>query len=55
MNEEQKRLVKKADESLQAAQLLSEQKMFGFAASRAYYSMFCIARAQEFVTTGSEL
>jgi len=45
MSEEQKLLVEKAKESLKAAQLLSESEMHGFAASRAYYSMFYIAQA----------
>ncbi len=45
MTEEQARLVEKAKESLAAAHLLSDQIMFGFAASRAYYSMFYIAQA----------
>ncbi|MGB3769448.1 MAG: HEPN domain-containing protein [Phormidesmis sp.] len=45
MNTEQKRLIEKAKESLRAAQLLSESSMHGFAASRAYYSMFYIAQA----------
>lgn len=45
VNEEQAFLATKAKESLQAAQLLSDQQMYGFAASRAYYSMFYIAQA----------
>lgn len=45
MTEEQALLTEKAKESLKAAQLLSDQSMYGFAASRAYYSMFYIAQA----------
>lgn len=45
MTEEQALLVEKAKESLKAAQLLSDESMYGFAASRAYYSMFYIAEA----------
>ena len=45
MSEEQTLLIEKAKESLKAAQLLSDETMHGFAASRAYYSMFYIAQA----------
>lgn len=45
MNEPQTLLVEKAKESLKAAQILSDENMYGFAASRAYYSMFYIAQA----------
>ena len=45
MNEEQKLLLQKALESLQAAQLLTDENLYGFAASRAYYTMFYIAQA----------
>ena len=45
MNEEQALPVDKAKESLKAAQLLSNENMYGFAVSRAYYSMFYIAQA----------
>ncbi len=45
MSEEQAALVEKAKESLEAARLLSDQTMYGFAASRGYYSMFYIAQA----------
>ena len=45
MSEEQMILVEKARESLKAAHLLSDQTMYGFAASRGYYSMFYIAQA----------
>ncbi|MEL6551857.1 MAG: HEPN domain-containing protein [Cyanobacteria bacterium J06621_11] len=45
MNEEQTLLIAKAKESLQAARLLSDQQMYGFSASRAYYSMFYVAQA----------
>jgi uncharacterized protein (UPF0332 family) len=45
MSDEQRLLIEKSQESLQAAQLLSEKSMYGFAASRAYYSMFYVAQA----------
>ena len=45
MSEEQKLLIEKAEESWKAAKILSESAMHGFAASRAYYSMFYIAQA----------
>jgi uncharacterized protein (UPF0332 family) len=45
MSDEQKLLIEKAKESLQAAQILSDESMYGFAASRAYYSMFYVAQA----------
>ena len=45
MSEEQTLLVEKATESLKAAKLLSEETMYGFAASRAYYSLLYIAKA----------
>lgn len=37
--------LRKADESLEAAELLSEKGYIGFAASRAYYAMFYAASA----------
>lgn len=45
MTNEQRLLTEKAKESLRAARLLSDSSMHGFAASRAYYSMFYIAQA----------
>ena len=45
MNEEQKLLLQKAQESLKAAQLLADQYLYVVAASRAYYTMFYIAQA----------
>ncbi|MEL7224660.1 MAG: HEPN domain-containing protein [Cyanobacteria bacterium P01_D01_bin.36] len=45
MREAQKLLLEKAKESLRAAELLSNETMYGFAASRAYYSMFYVAQA----------
>ncbi|MEL6469893.1 MAG: HEPN domain-containing protein [Cyanobacteria bacterium J06623_4] len=45
MNESQALLVEKARESLKAAKILSDESMYGFATSRAYYSMFYIAQA----------
>lgn len=45
MTPEQAALLHKADESLQAAQLLAGQNFHGFAVSRAYYAMYYIAEA----------
>jgi len=45
MTPHQLALRKKAADSLQAAQLLAEQKFYDFAISRAYYTMFYIAQA----------
>ncbi len=45
MTEEQDRLIMQARESLAAAVLLHEAGHHGFAASRAYYVMFCVAEA----------
>lgn len=45
MTEEQKALIEKAKESLQAALLLKEQGYFDFAVSRAYYAMFYLAES----------
>jgi uncharacterized protein (UPF0332 family) len=42
---EQDAFVNKAEESLQAAQLLAGQGFYNFAVSRAYYTMFYIASA----------
>lgn len=45
MTDQQRALVEKAEQSLQAARLLQEHGQFSFAASRAYYSMFYLAEA----------
>ena len=45
MSPEQAALIKKANDSLQAAQLLLDQDFYDFSVSRAYYSMFYIAEA----------
>jgi uncharacterized protein (UPF0332 family) len=45
MNEEIEALLKKADESIKAAKLLSDNGLFGFAVSRAHYAMFYIVSA----------
>ncbi|MEO0457712.1 MAG: HEPN domain-containing protein [Cyanobacteria bacterium P01_A01_bin.114] len=45
MNAEQRLLLQKAEESMQAAQLLADNSLYDFAASRAYYTMFYIAQA----------
>ena len=45
MMSQQLALLKKASESLQAAQLLAEQEFYSFAVSRAYYAMFYVAQA----------
>jgi len=45
MNPQIQDLLHKADESLQAAKLLSREKYYDFAASRAYYTMFYVAQA----------
>ncbi len=42
---EQKALLDKAKESLEAAELLAKNEYFDFAVSRAYYCMFYIAEA----------
>jgi len=42
---EQIALLKKAAESLRAAELLATNELFDFAASRAYYTMFYVAEA----------
>jgi uncharacterized protein (UPF0332 family) len=45
MTPEQGLLLKKAEDSLRAAELLSVNGLYDFAASRAYYTMFYIAQA----------
>ena len=45
MTREQMELLIQAQDSLAAARLLQEQGYFGFAASRAYYTMFYVAEA----------
>lgn len=45
MTPEQQALLTKADESLQAARLLTQEGFHGFAVSRAYYAMLYIAEA----------
>ena len=45
MKPEQTALLKKAGESLRAAQLLATNELLDFAASRAYYTMFYVAEA----------
>ncbi len=45
MNPQIQDLLHKADESLQAAKLLSREKYYDFAASRTYYTMFYVAQA----------
>jgi uncharacterized protein (UPF0332 family) len=45
MNPQIQDLLHKADESLQAAKLLSREEYYDFAASRAYYTMFYVAQA----------
>jgi uncharacterized protein (UPF0332 family) len=42
---EQIALLRKAAESLRAAELLATNELFDFAASRAYYTMFYVAEA----------
>jgi uncharacterized protein (UPF0332 family) len=42
---EQTALIRKAEASLPAAQLLAEQRFYDFAVSRAYYTMFYVASA----------
>ncbi|MGI0480736.1 HEPN domain-containing protein [Geminocystis sp. CENA526] len=39
------KLIEKAKESLKASELLLENKLYNFAGSRAYYTMFYIAEA----------
>ncbi len=45
MKPEQISLLRKAAESLRAAELLATNELFDFAASRAYYTMFYVAEA----------
>ena len=45
MTDSQIGLILKARESLQAANLLAEKEHWGFAASRAYYTMFYVCEA----------
>ena len=45
MTEQQRALIDKAEQSLQVARLLQEHGHHGFAASRAYYTMFYLAEA----------
>jgi uncharacterized protein (UPF0332 family) len=45
VTEQQRALVDKASDSLQAARLLHEHGQHSFAASRAYYAMFYLAEA----------
>lgn len=45
MTPEQDALVRKAHDSLRGAQVLASQKLFDFAVSRAYYTMFYVAEA----------
>ncbi len=45
MKPEQTALLRKAGESLRAAQLLATNELLDFAASRAYYTMFYVAEA----------
>lgn len=45
MTLEQEALVRKAEDSLRGAQVLASQKLFDFAVSRAYYTMFYVAEA----------
>jgi uncharacterized protein (UPF0332 family) len=45
MTPEQDALLRKAERSLEAADLLASQGFFDFAASRAYYTMFYVAEA----------
>lgn len=45
MTPDQAALLRKAHSSLQAAKLLAGEKLFDFAVSRAYYTMFYVAEA----------
>jgi len=45
MTPEQDALVRKAQDSLRGAEVLASQKLFDFAVSRAYYTMFYVAEA----------
>ncbi len=45
MTAEQTALLQKATDSLRAARLMANDNLYGFAASRAYYTMFYVAQA----------
>jgi uncharacterized protein (UPF0332 family) len=45
MKSETRKLINKAKDSLLASQILAENQLYNFAASRAYYTMFYIAEA----------
>ena len=45
MNEEVEALLKKADGSVRGARILFEEGLYGFAVSRAYYTMFYLVTA----------
>jgi len=45
MTSDQAALLRKAHSSLHAAKLLAGEKLFDFAVSRAYYTMFYVAEA----------
>ena len=45
MNEEVEALLKKADGSIRGARILFEEGLYGFAVSRAYYTMFYLVTA----------
>lgn len=45
MNEEIEALLKKALDSIKGARLLSDDELYGFAVSRAYYAMFYLVSA----------
>jgi uncharacterized protein (UPF0332 family)/predicted nucleotidyltransferase len=45
MTPEQAALLQKATDSLRAARLMANDSLYGFAASRAYYTMFYVAQA----------
>jgi uncharacterized protein (UPF0332 family) len=51
---EQIALLRKAGESLRAAELLAANELLDFAASRAYYTMF-IAQAEQFLELAERL
>ena len=44
MNTEQQFLLTKAEESVQAAQLLADHQLYDFSVSRSYYAMFYVAQ-----------
>lgn len=45
MSPDQEALLKKAKASLEGARLLNDQRLYDFAVSRAYYTMFYVAEA----------